>query len=639
MEKRLFNRWWYICSYYKSLKLKDFLHPYKHYLSTGWKKGFDPSPDFSGSLYLSTYRDVAKSGTCPLVHYMTKGKDEKRKCFSSNYVLEKEARKKRLFSEDYYSKQIGGKGVPTGFSLFDHYSIIGWREGLDSSRYFSTNKYLNLYDDVKLSDANPLLHYLTSGEKEGRESFYVNADEEGDYHIRPLMAIPRFFWRLVYAPQILARKKKSKRIAVILHLFYKKSWREIKEYLDNLKCYDYDLFITCDTRQLPRELKDTITNYKPDTYFINSRNIGFDVAPFIMTVKSMDLKKYDLIIKLQSKNTKNVTRFVYKHIFRGRDWFISLFNGVIGPRNIHRTIKKLSSDNNIGMVGTDELIQKDKDYLQYYAIGLLSPYIKNIKRNYHYIIGTCFGIRTDLVKKIAKIEIDYNNFDTSKRNYFSLAHAFERGFGILTEKNNYVIDGNPIIHSRRMKWKKAEQKLNSLDCLDIVEKLGFAFDPDVTIRNIANHFLNTYQIKEVPISNILVRLSNHDYHIEETPPYLFLKNKDKKDYYEYCKKYRRTDYISISEDEFEKMDESDFISRFEKLISGLTSKKINKKQPILLSTNKYLLCDGLHRLSYIAYTKNSTKVKALVLYYIFFNLSSIKPFSSKISILSIDKPL
>ena len=88
-------------------------------------------------------------------------------------------------------------------------------------------------------------------------------------------------------------------------------------------------------------------------------------------------------------------------------------------------------------------------------------------------------------------------------------------------------------------------------------------------------------------------------------------------------------------------DEEKFCGKCGQRVSDEIVKKdsVNKKQPILLSTNKYLLCDGLHRLSYIAYTKNSTKVKALVLYYIFFNLSSIKPFSSKISILSIDKPL
>lgn len=37
-----------------------------HYIDTGWKKGYDPSPDFSGEFYSNTYKDT--KGICPLIH-------------------------------------------------------------------------------------------------------------------------------------------------------------------------------------------------------------------------------------------------------------------------------------------------------------------------------------------------------------------------------------------------------------------------------------------------------------------------------------------------------------------------------------------------------------------------------------------
>ena len=41
-----------------------------HYLQTGWKRGYNPSPDFDGNAYLEQHEDAKKSGTNPLWHYV-----------------------------------------------------------------------------------------------------------------------------------------------------------------------------------------------------------------------------------------------------------------------------------------------------------------------------------------------------------------------------------------------------------------------------------------------------------------------------------------------------------------------------------------------------------------------------------------
>lgn len=50
-----------------------------HYHKTGWRCGYDPSPFFSTSYYLATYRDVMAAGMNPLLHYMRSGFRERRK--------------------------------------------------------------------------------------------------------------------------------------------------------------------------------------------------------------------------------------------------------------------------------------------------------------------------------------------------------------------------------------------------------------------------------------------------------------------------------------------------------------------------------------------------------------------------------
>lgn len=50
-----------------------------HYLTTGWKEGRDPSPDFSTKLYLEMNDDVRRSHVNPFLHYLTYGRREGRK--------------------------------------------------------------------------------------------------------------------------------------------------------------------------------------------------------------------------------------------------------------------------------------------------------------------------------------------------------------------------------------------------------------------------------------------------------------------------------------------------------------------------------------------------------------------------------
>lgn len=52
--------------------------PFMHYMTSGWRVGLDPSPDFSTSYYLQRAPDVRKSGKNPLVHYVLHGKAERR---------------------------------------------------------------------------------------------------------------------------------------------------------------------------------------------------------------------------------------------------------------------------------------------------------------------------------------------------------------------------------------------------------------------------------------------------------------------------------------------------------------------------------------------------------------------------------
>lgn len=72
----LFDECWYK-KHFLSNNLKD--DPIIHYLSVGWLKGYDPSPNFKTIRYLELNPDVAQSGINPLYHHIKFGKTEDRK--------------------------------------------------------------------------------------------------------------------------------------------------------------------------------------------------------------------------------------------------------------------------------------------------------------------------------------------------------------------------------------------------------------------------------------------------------------------------------------------------------------------------------------------------------------------------------
>jgi len=67
-----------------------------------------------------------------------------------------------------------------------HYLLHGYKEGRDPGQSFSTNKYYQHYADIKDEGINPLVHYIFHGKREGRTAFIT---ERGGYSF-PYPVVP-----------------------------------------------------------------------------------------------------------------------------------------------------------------------------------------------------------------------------------------------------------------------------------------------------------------------------------------------------------------------------------------------------------------------------------------------------------------
>lgn len=97
-------------------------------------------------------------------------------------------RKSKLFDKEWYICEYP-EVSQLKMSPLSHYYKIGWREGKNPSRDFSTNKYLYAYPDVC---KNPLVHYLKRGKKEGRfcfKTYDIGHRKEKITEERPLISI------------------------------------------------------------------------------------------------------------------------------------------------------------------------------------------------------------------------------------------------------------------------------------------------------------------------------------------------------------------------------------------------------------------------------------------------------------------
>ena len=153
--------------------------PLDHFMSVGWMQGRDPAPGFSTFKYLLNYDDVLYRHLNPFVHYLLAGRAQGRRIFDhstdQSIYLPWDPRIADLlpvwFDEDYYrTLNPDLAGAP---SLLTQFLVLGWVEGRDPCEGFSTHKYLWKYADVGLAGVNPLLHYIGTGQAEGREALPV----------------------------------------------------------------------------------------------------------------------------------------------------------------------------------------------------------------------------------------------------------------------------------------------------------------------------------------------------------------------------------------------------------------------------------------------------------------------------------
>lgn len=236
---------------------------------------------------------------------------------------------------------------------------------------------------------------------------------------------------------------KSTKMAVVLHLYYRDLWEEIKSYLLNIPI-EFDLFISiCDNidgvvydSKDNIKIQNEISNTFPNTNIKIFPNLGRDVGPFLEIINNMDLNYYDIILKLHSKKSKTAKQM-------GELWRKQLFSSLIkNTETCIKNIKELLRED-IGILGCGHNLNTTSMMGNRLHLDKLYNIldIDTSKRNLEFFAGTMFFIKPIVLKKL-KNKFTINDFVENGALDGNLEHAIERIFINLCRDAGYDISYN-----------------------------------------------------------------------------------------------------------------------------------------------------------------------------------------------------
>lgn len=218
-----------------------------------------------------------------------------------------------------------------------------------------------------------------------------------------------------------------KHILVHLHIFYYDQTDFFIRKLSSITDCDWDLYVTMN--RMDEDTVDKLTRFKKDTHFILTENVGYDIWPFIKVIKSINLDRYDYVMKLHTKSESNLK--IHGIRLKGFEWRDALVNSLLGSRRrFRKTLKIFRNQPDAGIVSCRMLWLKTSEWQDEDSV-LLDKELRRIGlrvSDRHFCVGTMFIARSRIFRYLQKDNITENLFPKILISHSegSMAHVYER---------------------------------------------------------------------------------------------------------------------------------------------------------------------------------------------------------------------
>lgn len=232
-----------------------------------------------------------------------------------------------------------------------------------------------------------------------------------------------------------------KPILVHLHIYYKELYPELKEYLKNIKGYDFRLVVT-----MVEDLTEVIDDVKKSFDNVQVKvldNLGYDIGPFVEVINSVNLDDYSYVVKLHTK--RDVKTDLNNEWFSGTGWRNTMLSFIKSQDRFDKVIARLESDNTIGMHGAiPAIFSKDDDLATKTREDVIALAQKNNLKaiDYEFLAGSVFVVRASVLKMIQALKLSQKDFEIPDETHVKsqFAHIIERYLGFITYTQGMTVE-------------------------------------------------------------------------------------------------------------------------------------------------------------------------------------------------------
>lgn len=244
-----------------------------------------------------------------------------------------------------------------------------------------------------------------------------------------------------------------KKVLVHLHIYYRDQTDYFIGKLSNICGCEWDLYVTM--TELNSETESKLLSFKPDAHIMKVENRGYDVWPFIRVLKSVDLDKYDYILKLHTKNRSDASIRINGLSFDNYKWRDELVDPLLKSKKIF--LKLLDNFDRYPEVGLmcSHLLYKHISNRLKEDMSKLDNELKRLGLNIKdkkFCAGTMFIARSapyKLFQHDGLIDIGLFSDIPHSHSSGSMAHVYERILTMVVNAAGYKV--KPII----INWVKS----------------------------------------------------------------------------------------------------------------------------------------------------------------------------------------
>ncbi|MEM6536334.1 MAG: rhamnan synthesis F family protein [Pseudomonadota bacterium] len=221
------------------------------------------------------------------------------------------------------------------------------------------------------------------------------------------------------------------KLVAIFHAFHTDLVPEVTDRLSHSTCFDR-VIVTCPNDRL-EEVKGKISKLNIRTDYLAVENVGRDIAPFIQALSLTE--PGDVILKLHTKKSP--------YLSNGREWRTELYDSLLLDSCPEKAKAAFASDPTLGMLGPGRHWLAQDGYIggntalmekTVAAFGL----DMGLALQTPFVGGTMFYVRRDALCHLSDLSLDWEAFDPpTKESHVSLAHVFERLFGVFVEASGH----------------------------------------------------------------------------------------------------------------------------------------------------------------------------------------------------------